>query len=249
MVISIPTSVAFASEDNDRDDHDRDDDRYDDDRDDDRYDDDRDDDRYDDDRISDGSKTSDFFKREVKAETLGFQTEIKIEIEFLSNATNTDQLIDQIIDKVSITRDEADRELRIERSDDQRLEEKLEIEIEKRGNNTSKVEVKLETIIDSTSRGEILDAIIKNSQLTRAQIDQHLRFDSSDDDSNDNTTITRNEIKDSNSNPSETERLRQENQQLRDEIKMLNQKLDDMQQVIMEQVKVIMVTLANLKPQ
>ena len=43
-------------------DYDKDDDRY-------------DDDRYDDDRISDGSKTSEFFKREVKDETLGFQTD------------------------------------------------------------------------------------------------------------------------------------------------------------------------------
>ena len=214
LALSIPTGFAFASENNgdDRyDDDDRDDDRYDDDdRDDDRYDDDdRDDDRYDDDdrdddryndddrdddRISDGSKTSEFFKREVKAETLGFQTEIKIEIEFVSNTTDTNQLVDEIIDKFSLTREEADDELRTERSDDQRLENKLEVEIEKRG-NTSKVEVELETVVDSTSRGEILDAIVKNSQLTREQINEQLRFDSDDkdddkydDDSNDDAT-------------------------------------------------------------
>ena len=212
---------------------------------DDRYDDDdRDDDRYDDDdRISDVSKTSDFFKREVKAETLGFQTEIKIEIEFVSNTTDTDQLIDQIIDKFSLTREEADEELRIERSDDQRLEKKLEVEIEKRG-NTSKVEVELETVIDSTSRGAILDAIVKNSQLTREQINEQLRFDSDDND----TSSSRDEMR-INSDSTELEKLRQENQQLRDEIEQLNQKLDDLQQIIMEQMKVIMDTLANLKSQ
>ena len=144
LAFSIPTGFAFASEDNgddryddDRYDDDRDDDRYDDDRDDDRYDDDRDDDRYDDDRdddSSDGSKTSEFFKREVRSETLGFQTEIKIEIEFVSNTTDTNQLIDEIIDKFSLTREEAEDELRTERSDDQRLEKKLEVEIEKRDN-------------------------------------------------------------------------------------------------------------------
>ena len=178
LALSIPTGFAFASEDN------GDDDRYDDDRDDDRYDDDRDDDR-----ISDGSKTSEFFKREVKAETLGFQTEIKIETEFVSNTTDTNQLIDEIIDKFSLTREEADMELRTERSDSQKLEKKLEVEIEKRG-NISKVEVELETVIDSTSRGEILDAIVKNSQLTREQINEQLRFDSDDkdDDSNDDDT-------------------------------------------------------------
>ncbi|WP_316504344.1 hypothetical protein [Nitrosopumilus sp.] len=244
LILSIPTSFAFASEDNDDDrydDDDRDDDRYDDDdRDDDRY----DDDDRDDDRISDGSKTSEFFKREVKAETLGFQTEIKIEIEFVSNTTDTDQLIDQIIDKFSLTREEAEEELRIERSDDQRLEKKLEVEIEKR-DNTSKVEVELETVIDSTSRGEILDAIVKNSQLTREQINEQLRFDSDDNDNND---FSRNEMR-INSDSSELEKLRQENQQLRDEIKQLNQKLDDLQQIIMEQMKVIMDTLKNLKSQ
>ena len=260
LVLSIPTGFAFASEDNDDDrydddrdddryDDDRDDDRYDDDRDDDRYDDDRDDDRYDDDRdddrISDGSKTSDFFKREVKAETLGFQTEIKIEIEFVSNTTDTNQLIDQIIDKFSLTREEADMELRTERSDDQRLEEKLEVEIEKRG-NTSKVEVELETVVDSTSRGAILDAIVKNSQLTREQINEQLRFDSYDD--GDKDSSSRNEMR-INLDSSELEKLRQENQQLRDEIKQLNQKLDDLQQIIMEQMKVIMETLKNLKSQ
>ena len=175
--------------DDDRYDDDRDDDRYDDDRDDDRYDDDRDDDRYDDDRDDDrydnGSKISESFKREVKAETLGFQTEISIEIEFVSSTTDTNQLIDQIIDKFSLTREEADMELRTERSGDQRFEKKLEVEIEKRG-DTSKVEVELEMMIDSTSRGEILDAIVKNSQLTREQISEQIRFDSDYDDKDSN---------------------------------------------------------------
>ena len=226
------------------DDDDRDDDRYDDDdRDDDRYDDDdRDDDRYDD--MSNGSsKTSGFSEREVKSETLGFQTEISIEIEFVSNTTDTNQLIDEIIDRFSLTREEADKELRTERSDDRRLEEKFQVEIEKRG-GTSKVEVELETVIDSTSRGEILDAIVKNSQLTREQINEELRFDSGDN----NASSSKNEMK-GNSDSSELEELRQENQQLRDDIKQLNQKLDDLQQIIMEQMKVIMDTLKNLKSQ
>ena len=212
----------------------------DDDRDDDRY----DDDDRDDDISSDGSKTSGFSEREVRAETLGFQTEISIEIEFVSNTTDTNQLIDEIIDRFSLTREEADKELRTERSDDQRLEEKFQVEIEKRG-NTSKVEVELETVIDSTSRGEILDAIVKNSQLTREQINEELRFDSGDDDNN---ASSRNEIRD-NSDSTELEKLRQENQHLRDEIKQLDQKLDDLQQIIMEQMKVIMDTLKNLKSQ
>ena len=227
LVFSIPTGFAFASEDNGND-------RYDDDR----YDD--DDDRYDDDR-DDKSKTSDFFKREVKAETLGFQTEIKIEIEFVSNTTDANQLIDEIIEKFSLTKEEADNELRMERSDDKRLENKLEVEIEKRG-NTAKVEVELETVVDSTSRGDILNAIVKNSQLTKEQISQQLRFDSDD------SASSRNEIRES-SDSSELDRLRQENQQLREEIDGLYQKLDDMQLIIMEQMKVIMDTLAELKSQ
>ena len=164
IVLSVPTSFAFASEDNDdskdhdddrydddkdddrydddkdddrydddkdddRYDDDKDDDRYDDDKDDDRYDDDKDDDRYDDDkdddRYDDDSKTSEFSERKVRAETLGFQSKIEIEIEFVSDVTDTDQLIDQIINRFSLTREEADKELRTERSDDQRLEKSL----------------------------------------------------------------------------------------------------------------------------
>ena len=252
LVLSIPTGFAFASEENgdDRyDDDSREDDRYDDDsREDDRYDDDsREDDRYDDDSREDDryddSKTSGFSERKIRSETLGFQTEISIEIEFVSNTTETNQLIDEIIDRFSLTREEADKELKTERSDDQRLEEKFQVEIEKRG-NTSKVEVELETVIDSTSRGEILNAIVKNSQLTREQINEQLRFDSDDND----IVSSRNEMK-SNSDFTDFEKLKQENQQLRNEIKHMNQKLDDLQQIIMEQMKVIMETLKNLKLQ
>ena len=107
------------------------------------------------------------------------------------------------------------------------------------------MEVELETVIDSTSRGEILDAIVKNSHLTREQINEQLRFDSGDDDNN---ASPRNEMR-INSDSTELEKLRQENQQLRDEIKQLDQKLDDLQQIIMEQMKVIMDTLKNLKSQ
>ena len=140
---------------------------------------------------------------------------------------------------------EVRREITLKVGEEQaRLEKKLEVEIEKRG-NTSKVEVELETVIDSTSRGAILDAIVKNSQLTREQINEQLRFDSDDNDNND---FSRNEMR-INSDSSELEKLRQENQQLRDEINQLNQKLDDLQQIIMEQMKVIMDTLKNLKSQ
>ena len=170
LALSIPTGFVFASEEKD--------DRYDDDsKDDDRYDDDS---KDDDDRYRD-SKTSELSERRVRAETLGFQTKISIEVEFVSNATDTNQLIEQIIDRFSLTREEADKELRIERSDNQRLEEKLKIEIEKRG-NTSKIEVEFETVIDSTSRGAILDAIVKNSKITRDQVKEQLRFDSDDKD-------------------------------------------------------------------
>ena len=289
IVISVPTGLTFASEndddrydddrdddrydddrdddrydddrdddrydddrDDDRYDDDRDDDRYDDDRDDDRYDDDRDDDRYDDDRDDDryDSKTSrgaeGLSEREVKAETLGFQSKIEIEIEFVSNTSDTNHLIDQIIDKFSMTREEAESELRIERSDDRRFEEKFKVEIEKRG-NTSKVEVELGTFIDSTSKSDILDAIVKNSQLTREQIQEKLQLGS--DNKMSSSSTSKNLITSDSSDSSETERLRQENQQLKDEIKQLNQRLDDLQQVIMEQMKVIMETLATLKPQ
>ena len=256
MIISVPTGFAFASEENDdSEDHDDDrnkddDDRYDkDDDDDDRYDkDDDDDDRYDkdDDRNDDyDSKTSSTTsERKVQAETLGFQSKIEIEIEFVSDTTDTDRLIDQIIDKFSLTREEAENELRIERSDDRRLEEKFKVEIEKRG-NTSNVEVELEIVIDSTSKGDVLDAIVKHSQLTREQITEKLTSNNSSDQSTTSSKIVTGDISDF----SDNETLRQENQQLRDEVKQLNQKLDDLQQVIIEQMKVIMETLANLKPQ
>ena len=219
IVLSVSTGTVFASEGKE---------------------DSRDDDSRDDDKSNDSSQTSEFSERKVRAETLGFQTEIKIEIEFVSNTTDTNQIIDQIIDKFSLTREEAEKELRTERSDDRSIEEKFEVEIEKRG-NISKVKVELETVIDSTSRGDILDATVKNSQLTREQINEQLRFDSDDNTSSRDDT--------DNSNSSESERLRQENQQLRDDIKQLNLKLDNLQRIIMEQMNVIMETLKSLKSQ
>jgi len=85
LAFSVPTDFVFASEGSD-------------------------DDRYDDDRSGDSSKTSGFSEREVRSENLGFQTEISIEIEFVSSTTDTNQLIDEIIDRFSLTREDADKQ-------------------------------------------------------------------------------------------------------------------------------------------
>jgi len=193
----------------------------------------------------------------IRAETLGGQTEVKVELEFYSGTTDIDSLIDEIINAFSVSREQAVEALKIEEEDDEELEGKFEVEVEIE-DGVAEVEVELRFVLDFIDREDILDAIVTNTQLTKEQILAGLELEIEEvtepiegDNSGELTLegiFTEQENSNTeNSDLTELERLQQENQQLRQEIERLQQKLDDLQQVIMEQIKVILDTLSSLR--
>ena len=193
----------------------------------------------------------------IKAETLGDQSEVKVELEFSSGTIDVDSLIAEIIEEFSLTREQADEALKIEEEDDEELKEKFEVEVEIE-DGVSEVEVELRFVLDSTDREDILDAIVENTKLTKEQIQDGLELEIEEEtetfegggssEATSEGIFSEPETRDvEDSVLAELERLQQENQQLRQEIEKLQQKLDDLRQVIMEQIKVILDTLSSLR--
>lgn len=112
----------------------------------------------------------------VKSETLGNQTQVKVELEFVTNNTDTNLIIDEIIESFALSRDQADSLLEIEQEDNEGLEEEFEVEIETK-EGVSEAKVKLRFIVDSTNRDAILDAIEQKTILTAEQINSSLELE------------------------------------------------------------------------
>ncbi len=193
----------------------------------------------------------------IRAETRGDQAEVKVELEFYSDTTDIDSLIDEIINEFSVSREQADEALKIEEEDDEELEEKFEVEVEIE-DGVAEVEVELRFVLVFIDREDILDAIVTNTQLTKEQILAGLELEIEEVtepiENGDSGEVTLEGIfteqensNTENSDLTELERLQQENQQLHQEIERLQQKLYDLQQVIMEQIKVILDTLSSLR--
>lgn len=220
--------------------------------------DDHDDERDEDDDHDD----SDDFKTEtlekkLRASTLGDSSEVKIDLEFVTDTTDSELLIDEILENFLVTQEEAEDSLKIQIEDDDELEEKFKVEIETE-DGISEVEVELRFVLDSTDRDEIIASIIEQSQLDRDLLVDVIETGESDD-SFDGLTDDSDSFLDDNSfdgliDDSENEELREENkelreenQQLRDEINDLREQLANLNTVLMEQIRVIMDTLSALK--
>lgn len=117
----------------------------------------------------------------VKAEIVGGQSEVKIERKFSTTTTNRVLIVDEIIEKFALDLETANSTLKIENEeDDEELEERFKVKVEIKV-NSSKVEVKLKFILNATDREEILDAIVEKSKLTRAQIEEAIKFEADGD--------------------------------------------------------------------
>ena len=125
-------------------------------------------------------ETEEEFELTVRAETLGDQSEVKVNLEFLTDNTDLVLIIDEIIENFALTYEEADNALKIEEEDDNELEEKFEVEIEI-GNEYSEVEVELRFVLDTIDREMIIDAIVQKTQLTTEQIEGILEGEPEDE--------------------------------------------------------------------
>lgn len=185
---------------------------------------------------------------ELRASTLGNSSEVKIELEFVTDTTDSDLLIDEILENFHVSQKEAEDYLKIQAEDDDRLEDKFTVEIE-RDDGAIEVEIELRYVLDSTDRDEIIASIVEESKLDRELLVDIIETDDISDDSfgivddsdsfSDDSELI--ELKE------ENKELREENQSLREEIKDLKEQLANLNQVLMEQINVIMNTLAALK--
>jgi len=117
----------------------------------------------------------------VKAETLGSQSEVKIERKFSTTTTDRNAIIQEIIEKFALDNEMADAALKIEEGDEEELEEKFRVRVRVK-DGMAKVEVKLKFILDATDRESILSAVVARSVLTADQIESVMKFKDKDKD-------------------------------------------------------------------
>ena len=200
---------------------------------------------------------SDTLEKKLRASTLGDSSEVKIELEFVTETTDSELLIDEILENFVVTQEEAENALKIQIEDDDELEEKFKVEIDTE-DGISEVEVELRFVLDSTDRDEIIASIIEQSQLDRDLLVEVIETGESDDSFDGLTDDSDSFFDDSDFDGliddsenqelrDENEELREENQELRDEINDLREQLANLNTVLMEQIRVIIDTLSALK--
>lgn len=201
---------------------------------------------------------SDTLEKKLQASTLGDSSEVKIELEFVTETTDSELLIDEILENFIVTQEEAEDALKIQIEDDDGLEDKFSVEIETR-DGMSEVEVELRFVLDSTDRDEIIASIVEQSQLDRDLLVDVVETGDESDDSFDGLTDDLDSFSDDSDFDGliddsenqelrdENEELRNENQELRDEINDLREQLANLNTVLMEQIRVIIDTLSALK--
>jgi len=128
-------------------------------------------------------KTEEKFELKVRAETLGEQSEVRVDLTFHTETKDQDMIIGEIIDNFALSYLEADAALKIEDEVDDELEEKFEVEIDIEDDFTE-VEVELRFILDTTDPNLIKIAIVDRTQLTIEQIEGILVVESDEDEDN-----------------------------------------------------------------
>ena len=113
--------------------------------------------------------------RVLSANTIGEQTQIEIKTIFSMGTTDKNEMIDEIINNFSLTREDAETVLQSETVETE-LEEKFETLINSK-QCVSQITIDLVFIIDTNDKEKILDEIVTRSQLTNRQIKQVLEFE------------------------------------------------------------------------
>ena len=113
--------------------------------------------------------------RVLSANAIGEQTQIEIKTIFSMGTTDKNEMIDEIINNFSLTREDAETILQSETAETE-FEEKFETMITSK-QCISQITTDLVFIIDTNDKEKILDEIVTHSQLTNRQIKQVLEFE------------------------------------------------------------------------
>ena len=113
-------------------------------------------------------------KVEVKAEVINGKTIVKVELKFETITTEEEALLPEILEKFSLSAEEAVLLLKIEteetdeEAEDQNERLKVKVKIEE---GLSEVEVKMRFVLNSAEETAILDALVEKTQLTEEQVE------------------------------------------------------------------------------
>lgn len=105
----------------------------------------------------------------VRAETEGTISIVKLETKFETTTTDKTALVNEILDKFSLTKEQAESGLRIETGDIGNDNDRLEIKV-KNKDAKMEVEVKLRFLISSTDRATLVSEIEKRTKLDKTAV-------------------------------------------------------------------------------
>ncbi|MDP3699212.1 MAG: DUF5667 domain-containing protein [Nanoarchaeota archaeon] len=112
-------------------------------------------------------------KVKIRAEVVDGKTIVKVEQKFETKTTGEEALLSEILEKFSLSAEEAALLLKIETEEaeqaedqDERLKVKVKIE-----EGLSEVEVKLRFVLNSIEEAAILGAVVEKTQLTEGQVE------------------------------------------------------------------------------
>ena len=117
----------------------------------------------------------------INAKTDGEKTYVKIELKFSTDSTDQEQILEETIDKLTVTKEEADAILEIEQVSSEELEEFADSDKRFSGNlhidnNFANVHLRLEFVTDSTERDAILDDIVSMTEETATMMQESFRM-------------------------------------------------------------------------
>lgn len=122
---------------------------------------------------------------EIKAETFDGKSEVKVEVEFDTTATTQEEIVTEILERLSLDSSAVDSLLEIEESDEpiedkEKLEAEAEVEEE-----TTEVEFEWKFVVDSDNQEDISNAIAtKLSELTAENLNSVFVFEIDDEEEN-----------------------------------------------------------------
>ncbi len=133
----------------------------------------------------DEEKLEEKFKVEVEVEE--GVAEIEIKLKFILDATDRESILDAVVARSKLTREQIESVMEFEIEDEDEEELEIEVEIE---DGVAEVEVEFdgdefEFSLETTDREEIINAIIDKTGLTKEQIESVIEFDIEDEDEDD----------------------------------------------------------------
>lgn len=111
----------------------------------------------------------------VEAEIIGNITQIKIENEFSTNATDKNTIVDEIIKMFVLDKETVNKTLKIETEDEELERDRLKIEAETEEGITE-IDIELRFTLNTIDREAIINEIVARSQLSREDIEKVLEL-------------------------------------------------------------------------